>query len=106
MSEVSVVLKDTRYPSQREYRALNRLASYTGRIWNVIVKEDYGVSKYHSLEYTFESENFLIFKLISDNILGHWYTANTLGYKVDQEYQLNETSIIRLWGGDCNSNRH
>lgn len=95
MSEISILLKDLRILTLPEYSALDRYAS-TGRLWSVISRAHPIISSKRSIEYVFEEENFVMFKLVSSNILAQWFTDNTRRLKPGDEYQLDYHLYIRL----------
>ncbi len=95
MSEISIILKDIRVMTLPEYRALDRYAS-VGRTWVIVKRETYVTVSQRSLEYMFEPENFLLFRLVSNNILTQWFTNNTRRLKVGEEYQIDTNMYIRL----------
>jgi hypothetical protein len=95
MSEVSIILKDIRVMTLPEFKALDRYAS-TGRMWSVISRMQPVTMKSRSIEYIFEEENFILFKLVSANIFAQWFTENTRRLKAGEEYQLDYNLFIRL----------
>lgn len=95
MSEISIILKDLRIMTLSEYSALDRYAS-TGRIWSVISRMQPVTMKHRAIEYIFEEENLLLFKLVSSNIFAQWFTENTRRLKSGDEYQLDYNLFIRL----------
>ena len=95
MSEISILLKDIQHMTLPEYKALDRYSSQ-GRTWSIITKEHYTSIKHRSVEYIFEPENYILFKLASPNVLYHWFTDNTRHLRLGETYQLGFNLYIRL----------
>lgn len=95
MSEISILIKDLRIMTLPEYKGLDRYAS-PGRAWVVIDRNQPSVTRFRSLEYIFEEENFFMYKLISSNILAQWFTENTRRMRFGDEYQLDHHLFIKL----------
>jgi len=97
-SEISILLKDYKNATIAESSALNRYSS-PGKTWTVVYRAQQRGAltvKFKSHEYIFESENFLLFKLISANILVHWYTENTRYLPPGREFQLKDELYIKF----------
>jgi hypothetical protein len=96
MYEVSILLKDQRFTTLSDYRALEKYAT-TGKIWSIIENRSVRVKKQRSVEYIFESENYFLFKLVSQNALINWYTQNTRSLKLGESYQIKDDLFIELY---------
>lgn len=96
MENISIVLKDNILIPVEEFSALNRCIQYS-RLLTLIqkpIRTQY-IIKQRVTEYVFEPEAFLLFKLISENILITWKTELTENLLNYQEIQINDEFFIR-----------
>lgn len=100
MQEISVILKNNILISVEEFRILD---SYTchGKIWSLIERRDNGgIVKLRTVEYIFDPESFLLFRIISNNILAQWDTSLTKNLRYNEEFNIKDSLYIRPYNKD------
>ena len=97
MDEISLILKDNKIVSMEEFRILDNYA-VAGKIWTIIRRDPY-IVRQHAVEYIFDSDTLLLFRLISQNILATWDTDSTRYFGPNDEFDIGNSLYIRLHGG-------
>ncbi len=96
MGEISIILRDSVHITPEEFRALGRY-SFCGNIFTVTHKPGQPPTtiKFRRVEYIFDSEALLMYKLISNNVLAQWYTEYTKELTPYQEFRVQDSLYIR-----------
>jgi len=93
MDEISIVLRDSINVSTDEFKALGRY-SYCGNVFTVIHKYSTITARFNRVEYIFDPESLLMYKLIYNNILAYWDTECTKELPYYTEYKLQDSLYI------------
>ena len=96
MGEISIILRDSVHITPEEFRALGKY-SFCGNIFTVIQRAGQPPlhARFRRLEYIFDPEGLLIYKLISNNVLAQWSTEITKELDPFQEYKLQDSLYIK-----------
>jgi hypothetical protein len=102
VKEISVILKNNVLITDKEFKILNNYAC-PGKMWFLIQKSSIPgnyCARQRTVEYIFDWESLLYFKIVSCNILAYWDTEITKGLGVDQEYQIDVNLFIKPYYKD------
>jgi hypothetical protein len=93
MSEISIILRDSVHVTPEEFKALGRY-SCCGNIFTVIHKHAPMTARFRRVEYIFDSEGLLMYRLSYNNILAQWVTEYTKELPYYEEYKIQESLYI------------
>lgn len=96
MHEISILLKNRTQVTNEEARILKEF-SCPGKIWSVIhspTKASPYYMRQRSLEYILDSDSYLMFRIVSQNIFLQWDTEHTKNLKVDEIYYMKESLFM------------
>jgi hypothetical protein len=97
MKEISVILKNNILITVQEFKILDHYACF-GRLWTLIHKPTLTepfITKQRAIEYIFDIESLIIFKIVSQNVLAVWDTDITKYFGPDDEFHLKDSLFIR-----------
>jgi hypothetical protein len=96
MGEISIILRDSVHITPEEFKALGRY-SCCGNIFTVIHKPKHppAVMKFKRIEYIFDPEALLMYRLSFNNILAQWNTEWTKELPLYEEFRIQDTLYIR-----------
>jgi hypothetical protein len=93
MDEISIVLRDSVNVTTDEFKALGRY-SHCGNVFTVIQKYPCITARFNRVEYIFDPEALLMYKLTYNNILAYWDTECTKTLPYYKEYKIQESIYI------------
>jgi len=96
MGDISIILRDTVHITPEEFKALGRY-SCCGNIFTVIHRPGQPPTtiRFNRIEYVFDPEAFLLYKLAYNNILAQWATECTKELSPYQEYRIQDSLFIK-----------
>lgn len=97
MKNVSIILRNNNTITIEEFRILD---TYTcaSRIWTLIQKptqEKPFVIRQRAVEYVFDQETLVAFRIISHNLLAWWDSDITKNLKPHEEYHIKDSLFLR-----------
>jgi len=98
-TEISIILRNNNTISLEEFRILDSY-SYTGKILTLLQKptaEQPYIIRQRTIEYIFDPESLIVFKIISQNILACWDTAITRNLGPRDEFYIGNSLWITYY---------